>query len=260
MNKLAILTSCCLLTACGASGEPDATESFDTESVVTSLQIEGDAGSVTILSGDDEFGHIDVEIWGAKTVVTADHDDDGALLLRTDCNGGLQCAVNYTVTVPANTPVDIDNGSGSVDVSGIESDILVDTGSGGIHVTACGCEGATMVLDTGSGGIAVENFHGNSLSMDTGSGGVRATGLTVPDTLADTGSGGVHLAWTEAPMSVEVQTGSGSCDIEVPSEEYDVDIDTGSGGVDVDGITVSSAATRTIQVRTGSGGVQVQGF
>ena len=117
-------------------------------------------------------------------------------------------SVSYVITVPSDTSVVADTGSGSITISDI----------------------AEVEADTGSGSITLENI-GGSVAADTGSGSIRADGVAGRFN-ADTGSGSVYLLQT-APGDVDVDTGSGSA--ELRGVVGAVSVDTGSGRIVVEG-------------------------
>lgn len=122
----------------------------------------------------------------------------------------------------------VNTGSGSVQGSGVEADRLeVDTGSGSIRLEDVTTARATLdtgsgsvrlgllsdveelVIDTGSGGVTVTapSSLGARLDLDSGSGGVR---VNFP--VSDLDSGRSHLRGTigDGQGRIEIDTGSGS--------------------------------------------------
>jgi DUF4097 and DUF4098 domain-containing protein YvlB len=143
--------------------------------------------------------------------------------------------------VPRASGVDLDSGSGRVEVSGTMGPVRVDSGSGGVSVSRA--VGAVS-LDLGSGAVSVEDVQGH-VKADIGSGAVAVTRVK-GDVEIDGSSGSVSLR--EVDGSIEVDTASGS--VRMERIIGDVSVDTGSGSVRLD--TVRS---RNITVDTGSGNV-----
>ena len=178
--------------------------------------------------------------YGSERPEVIEQVEDGVLTLSVRCQGGGfligGCGAEYVITAPADVALEIDTGSGSIEVNGI-------TGGGR--------------LDTGSGGIDLEGV-GGELSADTGSGSIEGSALVLTSISASTGSGGVALEFASAPDVVEVSTGSGSVEVTVPEGTYAVSLDSSSGSETIEGVVNDPAAERTITVDTGSGGILVQ--
>ena len=138
--------------------------------------------------------------------------DDGRLRVGyfEDRSLGRKVSISFTITVPADT------------------EVIADTGSGSIHVADIA---APVDADTGSGSIELENI-GGPVRADTGSGSIRADGVAGAFD-ADTGSGSIYLRQT-APGDVHVDTGSGST--ELVGVAGAVEADSGSGRIAVQGV------------------------
>lgn len=147
--------------------------------------------------------------------------------------------------------LEVDTGSGRVDIGRAEGKTSVDTGSGGIRIAELIGD---AVLDTGSGGIEVDRVDGGRVVADTGSGGVRIRNGRVRELIADTGSGGVKVLDVEVE-TLQADTGSGGVTVHSSlASARDLHIDTGSGRVE---IVAGPAADFTIAASLGSGRLRV---
>ncbi|MEQ1693614.1 MAG: DUF4097 family beta strand repeat-containing protein [Gemmatimonas sp.] len=166
--------------------------------------------------------------------------------------------------------LDIDAGSGGIEVSDVSgSALIVDNGSGGVTLTDVQSERCT--IDTGSGGVGGSGVQCGELRVDVGSGSVRLDGIRSSDVLIDAGSGGVTLGFVSSPKRLSVEAGSGSVSVGLPATvDATVDIETGSGGITTDFPirttsvqrdrlrgTIGDAAGR-ITIETGSGSVRLR--
>ncbi len=119
--------------------------------------------------------------------------------------------LDLDIEVPADIPLEIDDGSGSIEVR---------------HV-------ASTEIDDGSGSIEVEDVTGD-LQIDDGSGGIQATGVTGEVRISD-GSGEIDLRQVGSVMIED----DGSGEIEISGVASDVMVRSdGSGSIsvrDVDG-------------------------
>lgn len=175
--------------------------------------------------------------------------DDGRLVLDTDC--GWNCSVDYLVTLPTAVPVTGRMGSGSLEVSGMSS-VDVEVGSGPIELR--GIDGP-VTARTGSGPVELADITGR-VDVESGSGRIEGRDLSSRDVTARTNSGGVELELLESG-SVRVETGSGGIDLTVPRAAYRVDADTGSGSTEIE-VDRDPAAERSLELSTGSGGIDVR--
>ncbi|GGI89534.1 hypothetical protein [Shewanella gelidii] len=172
-----------------------------------------EAGSLQIEGRD----HID------QVIVTADihyYDlDDVQLTLKQSAdtiklNAGFDSSfsmgnspyINLTVQVPSHLKLNIDDGSGSIQVVGMNSDITIEDGSGSIEVQG----GKTIAIDDGSGSIRVRQVSGD-VNIQDGSGSLsvhNAQGLVT----IDDGSGSIDVEHAGGLHIIESGSGSLSFD------------------------------------------------
>lgn len=118
--------------------------------------------------------------------------------------------IDLTVRVPKRFHVDIEDGSGSLELKGVDGHVRIDDGSGSIDIADVG---GNLRIDDGSGTIQVKNVRGD-VTVSDGSGSM---------TLVDIGG------------TVKVSDGSGSIDID--RVEHDVIIrSSGSGGLTINNV------------------------
>lgn len=112
-------------------------------------------------------------------------------------------AVDLEVSVPQGLSLFVDDGSGPIRIEAVESDVEIDDGSGSIDISGA----RSVVIDDGSGPISILNVSGD-VEVEDGSGDirVRAVGGTVT---IDDGSGGIDVRDVEQDLDI-VDDGSGS--------------------------------------------------
>jgi hypothetical protein len=154
-------------------------------------------------------------------------------------------SISYDVTVPAETQVRIETGSGSQTVEGVRGPLESNAGSGGLKISEIGDR---VHAETGSGDIEIDRVKGN-VHAKTGSGSIRAEEVA-GGFEADSGSGHITLHQT-APGSVRVDTGSGGMDLR--GVRGSLDAKAGSGTIEAEG-----NPTGAWNVHTGSGTVQLK--
>jgi hypothetical protein len=191
---------------------------------ISELSIIAGAGSMDV-TGVKGLDKISVK----ATIVVPDEDEDDALeviektmTLSLQQEGsearlsawfddgvfgsGRDAHIALEVSVPQGLSVNIDDGSGSLDVIDIMGDVTIDDGSGSIDVDNV----ANLTIEDGSGSIDVDNASGDVSIVD--------------------GSGSINVDHVNG--SVTIDDGSGS--IKVSDVEHDVIIiDDGSGGLTI---------------------------
>ena len=115
-------------------------------------------------------------------------------------------SIHLAVRVPAGTAVEledksgsavisdvarvrVDDGSGSLRISGVQGDVRVEDGSGSLTI-----EDVTgdVSVEDGSGSLTIREVAG-SVTLEDGSGGARVRGVTGNVVVTDDGSGGIEI-------------------------------------------------------------------
>jgi hypothetical protein len=142
-------------------------------------------------------------------VLSLEKDSDRAELKSWFDNGwgvGHSSHIHLEVRMPEGLHLEIDDGSGAIDIGNVRGDIMLEDGSGSLDMQDVG---GNVEIQDGSGSISVSGVGGD-LAINDGSG-----SITVRDV-----SG-----------SVTVDDGSGSIDVRRVEEDL-VIVDDGSGGLD----------------------------
>jgi len=198
-------------------------------------------------------------------------------------------SIDYEITVPADTVVRSETGSGNQTVDGLKAGFQGHTGSGDVRLdnisgeirveTGSGnIEGRSLAgplaLHAGSGDIRIEETGSGDVKAETGSGNVEIRGVN-GGARAETGSGNVELTGKPAG-GWYVQTSSGNAEVKLPQDAaFDLEVSTGSGTINVDHPLTTTIQGRVespnkhisgkvrgggpvITVHTGSGDVQIR--
>ena len=198
-------------------------------------------------------------------------------------------AVDYEITVPADTTVrshsgsgdqiiegthgnaEIQTGSGDVKLAQLTGDVRLQTGSGNVraHEIAGAVKGGA-----GSGDIEVEETGQGEVDLHTGSGNITVRGIQGAFR-GEAGSGDITAEGAQTG-AWEIRTGSGNVRVKLPGNSaFDADISTSSGTVDVNSpieMTVQGRVQESrkqirgkvrgggplLSVRTGSGDVHIE--
>lgn len=221
MRTVLILTTLAASLAYAAGEYKEAREMSLATGGIGSLEIHAGSGSMEItgVSGLDE---INVE---ATIVVPARNDDkakkkiedDLVLYLEKEGDGAVLQAhfdssafsfgdsptVHLTIRVPENMSLDIDDGSGSIEIEDVRGDIKLDDGSGSITLSNVG---GTVEIDDGSGSITARGVGGD-IKIDDGSGGITVSDVA-GSVIIDDGSGSIDARDVENDLII-VNDGSG---------------------------------------------------
>jgi DUF4097 and DUF4098 domain-containing protein YvlB len=198
-------------------------------------------------------------------------------------------AVDYEITVPADTTVRTKSGSGDQTLEGTHGSAELQTGSGDVRLTSVSGEirlqtgsgdvrarqvSGSVRGGTGSGDVEIEESGPGDIDLHTGSGGISARGVQ-GSFRGETGSGDVTAEGTPSGPW-EIHTGSGNVHVGLPKNAaFDADISTSSGSIDVGApleMTVQGrvgdshktihgkvrGGGQLVRVRTGSGDIHVE--
>lgn len=159
--------------------------------------------------------------------------------------------LSFTVEVPDSLPLEVTDGSGSVEIHDVGALRLVD-GSGG--ATISGVRG-DLTVDDGAGGLEISDVHGPA-NIEDGSGSLTVRRVEGPVGIED-GAGNLDIE--EINGGVTVRDGSGGMSIH--HVVGDVRLRDGSGGIGVDGVegdlTISEAGSGGVDVDNISGRVDI---
>jgi hypothetical protein len=165
------------------------------------------------------------------------HSDDSELFHNV--------SISYELVVPAETQLRSHTGSGSQTIEGLQGEVEIETGSGGLKISDIG---NTVRAETGSGDVEIRGVKGN-VRVKTGSGSIRADDIGGGFD-GQTGSGHIVLEQT-APGAVRAETGSGG--MELRGVKGSLEATAGSGT-----ITAEGDPTGAWMVHSGSGGIHLK--
>lgn len=196
-----------------------------------SLKIEGTSGATSIVirgracaSDSDLLDEIKLEARrsGDRVLVRANVRDDGRHSFRRNEYARL----DVVMEVPAGMAAEIEDGSGSIELSNLGAVDLND-GSGEIIASRL----ASITIDDGSGEIQLSDITGR-VDIEDGSGEItlRNIGGTID---IDDGSGEINIRGAKG--NVRVSDASGSIDVTDVAGDFTV-ADDGSGGITYDNV------------------------
>ncbi len=199
---------------------------------LTSLSVDAGAGSLEI-SGVEGAESIEVTatilVSGARDEKAREFIEDRMELelerqgqeatLVADFSGGMGWskggAIALDIRVPQGLDLDIDDGSGSINILDTAGAIELNDGSGSIKIENV----AAIRIDDGSGSIDILNANGD-VRIDDGSGSITVRGVT-GSVVVDDGSGSINVSDVQGNFRV-VDAGSGSVNYRDIAGEIDV--------------------------------------
>ncbi|MGW8122949.1 DUF4097 family beta strand repeat-containing protein [Roseivirga echinicomitans] len=149
----------------------------------------------------------------------------------------------WTLEVPNGIDLNFKTGSGNIEVSGVNINVVARSGSGNIYIQDL--EGTVSSI-TGSGNLEFSNLIGTH-NGSTGSGNIRID-RSQGDSDMSTGSGNVRLR--DVSGAFKMSSGSGNIIVESAAIKGASGFRTGSGNVEVG---LSSALNYDLNLGTGSG-------
>jgi TonB family protein len=196
------------------------------------LRVEGPAGEPAPANGKNLF------------TIEAQSSGDGVTLSgrKISERHGERVWVSVEVTVPRNSPLDVNTQAGSIDVANIDARLRLETGGGNLTV---GRVGGDARLESGGGHITVQDVAGQA-TAETGGGHILA-GRIHGDAVLRTGGGHIRVAAVDGTASLE--TGGGNVFLQQAGARLIVS--TGGGRI------VIGEAAAGMQAKTGGGGIRI---
>jgi len=193
------------------------------------LHVKGIAES-DLPSFKKEYVTLKLDKVGSKAVLTAEIESGFSLATLF---GSHDARIDLEIRLPRRLALDVEDGSGDMDIRSIGGDLQLDDGSGDIRLE--GVDG-TVEIDDGSGDMFLSGLKGK----------VRI----------DDGSGGIELKNVGGDVSVE----DGSGEIEIYDVKGSVEIDDGSGDIIIDGVendvTIEEDGSGDVRIRNVKGKVR----
>jgi DUF4097 and DUF4098 domain-containing protein YvlB len=257
-----------------------------------SLRLANIAGDVTITgAGGGEItieavkrgrGRTDAEAMQRRSDVQVDMRQNGNRVeVDTIHRRGSRAWVDYTVSVPVGTALDIKSVAGDVKLTNVKGEVRAESVSGtvvasslfrvaalksvsgDVKVTNCSSD-SEAALGSVSGSVVAEGFKARSVDVTTVSGDVFLKGCTCGQARANSVSGTItYTGKLEKQGRYEFKTHSG--DIKIASSDgYEIDASTFSGSVKPEGLVMRMGDSsegrmgRSVKSTVGGGGAGVE--
>jgi hypothetical protein len=232
MTRRTVLSATLILSAIATSAfAADSEATFD-KTLSTNgapiLSVSTGSGYIHITPGPDNQVHIIGHIHSHSGLLSSGGDADSAKQIasnppitqsgntitvatpHTDSN----ISIDYDVTTPRSTSLAAHSGSGSIQITGMQSPVSADSGSGSLRLALA--NSTDVKARTGSGSIHIEGVAGG-LNTSTGSGSIEVAGNLTTDWRLSTGSGSIRLRLPDnARFTLNASTGSGTVHVDQP--------------------------------------------
>jgi DUF4097 and DUF4098 domain-containing protein YvlB len=228
---LAAIGILAVVAASCSAAAPTFEEEF---SGVTGIVLDNGDGSVSVVGAARDG----VLVTGEASFSDTDQFDvrveDGLLIVEHDCGDESSCTVDYQLTIPEGTGIQITTDGGNVSVSDVKAGVAVTTATGDAFVRRIEGE---IVVGTVSGLITGTQNRSRVASFTSEENGISVSFDEVIDTLrTETGEGDITVQLTGGPYALDTETGSGSVDVNIDVDENAVQrvaIRTGKGDIKV---------------------------
>jgi DUF4097 and DUF4098 domain-containing protein YvlB len=249
-----------LASALCAAGNPKGTfEKSLPVSGPVELQVQTHSGDIVVRKGPPGTVMVRGKIYVYTNWITGDREQDVKSIeqnppirqtgnsIQIDYVSYRNIAIDYEITVPAETAVITKSGSGDQTIDGTQGNAEVSTGSGDVHLrdikgnvrthTGSGDVDGEQIsgqlqAEAGSGNITIRSVSGGEVRVRTGSGDVEIREINAP-LVSQTGSGNVRAEGTMGG-DWELRTGSGDVELRLPANAgFELDANTSSGSVNV---------------------------
>ncbi|MGL3807169.1 DUF4097 family beta strand repeat-containing protein [Paeniglutamicibacter sp. R2-26] len=240
----AILVACTIslvATACSSGDElanaPKDSKAF--EFTGTNLTVRSNASELELVPADIQEIQVERQTSGTANgnAPTSEWGLSGnTLTLRADCVGvSIGCKARYSVKVPRNTVINVENTNGSIKASEISTDLMATTGNGDIQLN---------------------NFSGHTLELTSDGGNIAGDEIAAPFVSTISADGDTKLSFGTVPENVGVKSKDGNVKLTLPGSDYRVDTTTKGGKVNVS-VAESSASKHVVAVETRNGDISI---
>jgi len=208
-------------TSASSSGSAQNGGNYQLPSTVTSLRIDGDAVSIDVTAQDSASAVTVREQLHGKATTTKEVTGSSATLTAKCPSGfsfGIDCSVDYTVTMPARITLNVDGTAGDMKVNGPFANATISTKAGRVLGTSLGA--GTYEITTNAGQVNLKFASPpNSVKVKSD---VAEVALTVP--------GGTKYA-----VTTDTTVGIKNVEVEQDSSStHRLDVTTTVGAITID--------------------------
>jgi len=178
--------------------------------------------------------------FGNPNDIKVDYSQNGNTI-NASVPGGAPGSVDFEITVPQGTDLQLNTISGDINVEGVSGQMALTTTSGDIHTTNDGMTGASKIVTNSGDVTATQDTLSGQTTITTTSGGITASQDTLKDQATMiTNSGDINFDGTiDTNGTYQFRSVSGTIDVTVPGTSvFHLDASTTSGSIDFPGASV----------------------
>lgn len=267
--------------------EESKTLKVDAEKPIT-LQVDDAAGNITVTGGDVETVQVqaiktaydstqaraDEEV---KTVKYSVEQTGNKIVIRYEIPKSMNIrnninTVDFIITVPNETSVDVETSFGEINVSGtkgtvtasndfgdvtvenVEGGLSVESSSGAITATSIKASGAEVNLHTDFGSVSLEKVNAKNVTAESNSGTIKLTDVRATGTIFTKSEFGDIKYENGSAAALEVDTNSGQVALTKLKVSKEIKVTNDFGEIELE-----QALAGSYDLHTNSGSVTVNG-
>ncbi|MFJ6407615.1 DUF4097 family beta strand repeat-containing protein [Streptomyces hydrogenans] len=237
LGGVAILTVAA--TGCSPEATPANTvvESKTFDFTGNSLAVTSDSADLELVASDAKDVRVTRQVSGTKVggeVEAGWKLEGGTLALGVDCTGlSVNCGARYTVKVPRDVAVTVENDKGLVEATGFTADFSAKAGD----MRLSDLSGPHLVLEGRDGTIEGDRISAGSVTLASR-------------------NGDNELNFTSAPDLVDVRSQDGDVRLGLPGAKYAVDTAAKKGDITVE-VTKDDTSDHAVSVHTRNGDIVI---
>ncbi|MBL4908540.1 MAG: DUF4097 family beta strand repeat protein [Alteromonadaceae bacterium] len=260
LTSITALSTVCLLSGCVIAINPAKADVHIKKELTLSAQqlqkltITTGAG-LLVINGENNTDSIKViadiysdndNLDNVQLSLTENHNQAN-LIAKMDVSHGFWQGnsphIDIKISLPHNLSLNINDGSGDIDITNIGADINLTDGSGNIELASIN---GNLTIDDGSGDIQLKAIQGN-VDINDGSGGLYVKNIQGNMKIID-GSGDIGIKHIRGNVNINDNSGS----IAAKDIQGNIDIVDGSGDLSVKNVT------KKVTINDGSGDINVK--
>ncbi len=215
----------------------------DADRIVVKAEVEMDVSSQDEMNELlDKYLNLSLEQKGDRAQLKSSIDIPGSVF--SFLSGSPGAVVNLTVEIPSRLALNVDDGSGLIEIKHIQGSVQVDDGSGALTIHDIQNK---VLINDGSGEIDIANVNG-LLSVEDGSGALIVEKV-VGDVRIDDGSGGIRVEEIQGNLTAD----DGSGEMWIKNIRGHLKVDDGSGEIEISDIK------ETVEIHDRSGSITING-
>ncbi|MFG3039362.1 DUF4097 family beta strand repeat-containing protein [Streptomyces sp. NPDC048330] len=237
LGGVAVLTVAA--TGCSPEATPANTvvESRTFDFSGNSLTVKSDSADLELVAADVKDVQVTRQVSGTKVggeVEAGWKLEGGSLELAVDCTGlSVNCGAKYTVKIPSDVAVTVENDKGLVEASGFTADF-------------------TAKADD----MRLSDLSGPHLDLEGRDGTIEGDGISAESVTVASRNGNNELRFASVPDLVDARSQDGDVRLSLPEAKYAVDTAAKKGDITVD-VAKDDTSDHAVRIHTRNGDIVI---